>query len=630
MNKFKFSILIGTCVIMATACEDKLEEPQKGVYSIDTFYKTDEDAENALVGMYEIFEKSMTNTNGANIRNAFFFTYNLCGDDMYAAGEFYGDNDFMAQLNEFRYAADHEDLTNMYKSFYRIIYGANLVINNVPGETDIQKRCVAEARVIRAYAHMMLAIAWNDPPKITEVLSGSEAITNCDHSELLKWCGDECMEVMDDLDERQGTSDKNGTVKVTKGFAGFVAGKSYMFASKDGKEYMEDAKKALKGVISSGNYALVPGERIGETFLAQGDGNEEQIMATNFEYNSGSSDWNGIIDRSTWMYSNIMNWRSGHMAGSPEEIQMGWGGLALRTDWAYDFVKNDCGVAPDGLENFKYDGSDNSFDFENSLAYTKDANKDKRWRRNAWMKHINEVLYEMSYGPKKDLKKDGTPLTREEKESDSKRGIETYIYCYTYFWEYKRQARISELYPGKDNVSLRNTLLARYAEVLLLYAEACARTNDNDGLQYLQAIQKRAGSATVSDALTLDAVKEEKRFEMFAEGCRWADMVRWSQQDNDRSVFDRLKNNGTNIPELYDAMFDANGREKGAGDVEGKHRIYMVLTNPNGSNPTGLDASKEDQYLKYRYFPIPFSEIQVNPNIKQHPGWGTDESVAEE
>lgn len=621
---------------MATACEDKLEEPQKGVYSIDTFYKTDDDAENALIGMYEIFEKSMTNANQNGIHNAYFFTYNLCGDDMYAAGEFYGDNDFMAQLNEFRYASDHSDLTAMYSSFYRIIYGANLIINNVGkdgGElSSVQKRCVAEARVIRAYAHMMLAIAWNDPPKITEVMTGSEAITNCDHYELLKWCADECMEVMDDLDERQGPSDKNGTVKVTKGFAGFVAGKSYMFASKDGKEYMEDAKKALKGVIESGNYKLVPSERIAETFLKAGDGNEEQIMSANFAYNSSlNNDWssnNNMTPRSTWMYSNIMNWRKSHMGSSsvPSDIQMGWGGLGLRTDWAYDFVKHDCGVAPDGLENMEFYDNIDDFAFEKSLAYEKDPKKDQRWRRKAWMVHVNEAMYEMSYGDK-DKKADGTPLTREEKEKASNRGIETFLYAYTYFWELKRQARESELYPGQSNISLRNVLLARYAEVLLLYAEACARTNDNDGLQYLNEIQVRAGSATVSTELTLPAVKEEKRFEMFAEGCRWPDMVRWSIQDAngseyDASVFAKLKNNGKKIPELYDAFFDSENPEP-------KHRFYIGLTDPNGDNPTGLDATNKAQYIKYRYFPIPFSEVQVNKNIVQHEGWTTAEATEE-
>jgi hypothetical protein len=446
--------------------------------------------------------------------------------------------------------------------------------------TDVKKRCIAEARVVRAYCHMMLASVWFDPPKIEQVLTGSETIVNSDHKELLTWCGDECLAVMGDLDERNGASDKDGTIKVTKGFAQFVAGKSYMFAGE-----FDKSKSALKPLVESPNYALVPSDRIGDTFKARGDGNEEQIMATNIAVNMAVGTWSGMIQRSVWMYSNIMNWRLDHLAGSPEEITNGWGGLGLRKDWTDDFIANDGENSP---------------------------------RRKAWMKSVDEVMYEMSYG-KNDLK-DGKQLTREEKEKDANRGIKKSLYGYTMYWEYKRQFLNEETYPGQA-FPTRNTLLARLGEAYLLYAEACARTNDNDGLKYLNAIQERAGSKTVSSSLTLDAVKQEKRFECWLEGCRWPDMVRWSEQDNDASIFDRIKDNGKTVPALYDAFFDANGSDEGVGTTEPKHRFYNVDTHPNTgevgfTNPT-----------KFKYFPIPFSETQVNPNIKQHEGWTTAESA---
>jgi hypothetical protein len=582
MNKFKFSILIGACAIMATACEDKLDEPQKGVVSYENFYQTDEDAQNAVNGMYDVFAKAMTNANNVGIQNAMFFTFNLCADDLYAAGEFFGDNDFMAQLNEFRHASDHECLTNAYKAFYNIIYAANLVINNVGATemTDVKKRCIAEARVIRAYCHMMLASVWFDPPKIEKVLTGSETIENADHKELLTWCGDECMEVVGDLPERNGAQDKDGTVKVTKGFAQFVAGKSYMFAGE-----FDKSKSALKPLVESTNYALVPSDRIGETFRAAGDGNEEQIMATNISVNKAVGTWSGMIQRSVWMYSNIMNWRLDHMAGAPEEVYNGWGGLGIRADWSADFIANDG---------------------ENSA------------RRKAWIKSIDEVMYEMSYGDN-DLK-DGKPMTRAEKESDPNRGIRTFLYGQTLYLEYKRQFLKDEIYPG-EAFPTRNTLLARLGEAYLLYAEACARTNDNDGLKYLNAIQNRAQSQTVSSNLTLDAVKQEKRFEMWLEGCRWPDMVRWREQDNDASIFDKIKENGKTVPKLYDAFFDANGEEDGTGTKESKHRFYTYDTHPN------VGECGFTNEAKFKYFPIPFSETQVNPNIKQHEGWTTAESA---
>ena len=605
MNKLKFSILIGACAVMATACEDKLDEPQKGVIYPEQFYQSDADAQNALNGMYDEFGRVVANANLLGIHNAPFFAYNLCGDDIYAAGEFYGDNDFMSQLNEFRYATDHEDLSAVYKAYYSAIYAANLVINNVEKAselTDYMKRCVAEARVIRAYCHMQLGIGWYDPPKVTEAVAyNAEGLANSvDHNELLEWCGDECAAAVNDLDERKGASDKDGTIKVTKGFAQFVAGKAYMFAGK-----FDKSKEALKPLVESPNYALVPGDRIGETFRCYGDGNEEQIMATNIAENKSVDIWSGMINRSVWMYCNIMNWRTDHFEGLSAGTVTGWGGLGIREDFAADFIKNDCGIDP-GDPNTKAGmvGGDAEIG-KNSIydpyAYKKDPKKDERWRRKAWMRNIEEVLYEMS---------GGSP-------TDKSKGIKSYLYGQTHFLEYKRQFLVDELYKD-EAFPKRNILLARLGEAYLLYAEACARTGDNaEGLKYLNLIQERAGSATVTKASDdlLAAVKQEKRFEMFVEGCRWPDMVRWSEQDKGDGVdyFERIRKNGETVPQLYDALYVPND----ATD----DRFYVKATHPNAGRGEVGFKEPSDAPNKYKYYPIPFVEMNSNNNIKQHDGW---------
>ena len=606
MNKLKFSILIGACAVMATACEDKLDEEQKGVIQPEQFYQTDADAQNALNGMYDEFSQVVANAKLLGIHNAPFFAYNLCGDDMYAAGEFYGDNDFMSQHNEFRYATDHEDLTHVYRAYYSAIYTANLVINNVAGESDIQKQCIAEARVIRAYCHMQLAIGWFDPPKSTEVLKyDSEGLTNSeDHYDLLRWCAEECLDVMDNLEERNGTADKNGTIKVTKGFAQFVAGKSYMFAGDFAK-----SKDALKPLVESPNYALVPGERIGETFLRDGDGNEEQILAMNIAENKSVPIWNGMINRSTWMYCNIMNWRTDHFDGLQANTITGWGGLGVREDFAADFIAHDCGIDPKDIGDPKTkeglvggDAEISNFDAYDPYAYKKDPKAMERYRRRAWMRNIEEVLYEMSGGG----------------PTDKGHSIKSYLYGQTHFLEYKRQFRVDELYKD-EAFPARNTLLARLAEAYLLYAEACARTGDDaEAMKYLKAIQERANSATVGlgsakDLLT--AIKEEKRFEMFCEGCRWPDMVRWSEQDKGDGVdyFERIRNNGKTVPELYDNLMMPNDKAT--------QRFYVIATHPNeGRGEVGF-TEPSDAPNKFKYYPIPFVEVNSNPNIVQHDGW---------
>ena len=226
----------------------------------------------------------------------------------------------------------------------------------------------------------------------------------------------------------------------------------------------------------------------------------------------------------------------------------------------------------------------------------------ERYRRRAWMRNIEEVLYEMSGGG----------------PTDKGHSIKSYLYGQTHFLEYKRQFRVDELYKD-EAFPARNTLLARLAEAYLLYAEACARTGDDaEAMKYLKAIQERANSATVGlgsakDLLT--AIKEEKRFEMFCEGCRWPDMVRWSEQDKGDGVdyFERIRNNGKTVPELYDNLMMPNDKAT--------QRFYVIATHPNeGRGEVGF-TEPSDAPNKFKYYPIPFVEVNSNPNIVQHDGW---------
>lgn len=61
-----------------------------------------------------------------------------------------------------------------------------------------------------------------------------------------------------------------------------------------------------------------------------------------------------------------------------------------------------------------------------------------------------------------------------------------------------------------DNIRLNNYLVMRYAEVLLNYAEACLQTGDQaEAKKYINMIQKRAGSKTISETVDMDVLKKE-------------------------------------------------------------------------------------------------------------------------
>ena len=151
--------------------------------------------------------------------------------------------------------------------------------------------------------------------------------------------------------------------------------------------------------------------------------------------------------------------------------------------------------------------------------------------------------------------------------------------------------------------------VARLAEAYLLYAEACLETGDKaEGEKYFHAIQERSGSGKITD-LTIQNLIEEKQYELWFEGCRFHDVVRWAQKgyvDPDQ-IFNKSGIH-ENVPIVYDAFFT-----KG----EAEHRLY---TEP----ATGELKIVYNQFEKGRheYFPFPYDVTKMNPHLVSYGAWG--------
>ena len=597
MKKTLYSILaVAMGAMSLSSCEDQLDIEQKGVTSIENFYKTDADAEAALAAAYEGFMCNVCgrqpDMGGPGIYTPFKIIMNMCGDDvLYASGN-YGDHEFSGMLNEFRYDAEAEVPKFFYSGLYLSIYTCNLVTDYFKdADTPVKKRCVAEARVLRAYDYFLLANLWGTPPFVDHVLAGDALPYNCDkdpdnpmtHDELILWVAKECEEAAADLSERASTSDVDGAVRVTKGFAWALAGKAYLFAEK-----YDQAKTALKKVIDSGKYALVPGERYMDNFHIEGDGNEEKVFEINFEYNAGKDGWSGMIQRSSWMEANAWNWRAGNFVKNPANVYCGgvdgWGGLGV-PQWFGD-------------EFFANDGHSYRFD--------------------ATLKHIDDAVYGMEY-------QDPTlnAMTREEKMVSDKVGISDPtqgLYGNSFWLAFKQIMRGPDT-GGKaygDNIRLNNYIIMRYAEVLLNYAEACIQTGDAvTAKTYINMIQERAGSNTISASVDMNVLKKEKSYELWLEGCRWFDILRW----NDAEGIARLKAVGSDVPHLFDKMFrqpkSDDRKVTWENDTEANSRFYTV----SSSEAKDKGFKVGFQQGKHELFPFPQTVIDKNPNLVQNPGW---------
>ena len=600
MKKILFSTILTLAatatMTLTTSCEDQLDIEQKGVIPSEKFYQTDADAEAALVAAYEGFMCNVVGRNhdggGPGIYTPYKIITNMCGDDvLYASGN-YGDHEFSGMLNEFRYDAEAEVPKFMYTGLYLSVYTCNLVTDHFQNaaDTPVKKRCVAEARVLRAFDYFLLANLWDNPPFVDHVLGGADLPYNCnkdpehpmDHKQLIQWVAKECEEAAADLDERKGTDDKDGAVKVTKGFAWALAGKAYLFAG----EY-DKAKTALKKVIDSGKYALVPGDRYMDNFHIEGDGNEEKVFEINFEYNAGKGAWAGMIQRSSWMESNAWNWRAGNFVKSPQSVYSGidgWGGLGVPQWFGDEFYAND----------------------------------GDSYRLKATLKHIDDAVYKMEYADPA-----LNAMSVEEKMKSKEVGINDPVqglYDNSFWLAFKQIIRKADTDGNKygDNIRLNNYVVMRYAEVLLNYAEACLNTGDqSEAKKYINMIQERAGSKTISQTVDMDVLKREKSYELWLEGCRWFDVMRWK----DAKAIERLKNVGSDCPHVFDKLFRApkadDRKVTWEHGTEANSRFYTVST--SAAKDAGFEVGFKEG--KHEFFPYPQTVKDKNPNLEQNPGW---------
>ena len=601
MKKIIIPILLGFAML-AVSCEKNLDIPQKAVVSTLEFYSNDDDARAALANMYAQYTENVAGTPGIYVPELMILNYS--SDDVYAAGKNFDDHGDFRGFDEFKYDPANPALKELYNRYYYAIYHANLIISNFTTEnrnaeepkfhSKFTDQCVAEARVMRAYLHMMAAMIWNQPIVMDRIYEADEELpvnTEKTQSEILKWVVDECQKAIasGSLPVRNGTGDKNSTARMSLGFAQFIAGKAAVYNND-----METARKYLGDLIASKNYALVPSEEFWTNFHIAGDGNSEKIFAPNiFDdatlYSSRFGNW---YTRDRWMVANTLNWRLKSLLGVPKQcIGTGWGGGSIQEDFAEKFYQHD-GDSP---------------------------------RRKATFLTEDEFLYEMEWNTSK-----LNDASLEEKKSDPNRGLAVGgLFGRGKYFEWKNMAYRKPpkiLTGGKDypsdnlqtgageNSNATNLNIARYAEALLLYAEACVGSGDAaKGLAALNEVQERSGSGKISKTLTFEDVMEEKQYELWFESCRFIDLVRWSKlgKVNLDDIFNKSGMH-KNVPTVHDEF-----SESGKDGFQKYHKFYVTHDAVPGTTTFVVG--------KHEYLPFPRDVKTANPSLHDVGGWATGE-----
>lgn len=168
----------------------------------------------------------------------------------------------------------------------------------------------------------------------------------------------------------------------------------------------------------------------------------------------------------------------------------------------------------------------------------------------------------------------GSTFTSKNYNNDIKNRVWYHKYLDDYF-------RINEFEIFNSPINFR---VIRFADVLLMYAEALnglGRTND--AYPFVDRVRERAGLAKLSvtrpglnQAQFLQQLMHERITELTGESLRWNDLARWGYFD-DQAKLNELK---ARDPEFNNFVIGRN-----------------------------------------KYMPIPQSEIDINPNLIQNPGW---------
>ncbi len=576
MNKIKYALFIGASLFTAACSEDLLDIPQKASTSADEFFAKDEAAQSLLLSCYAEMTDRIAGADwndGSMFGSPFLTALNYSADDVFSAGKNTEDHLDIRQFDEFRYDTKNSQVKAFYNRLYKVIFMCNQLKANIAGDTPAKKTAIAEARVMSAYSHMMAALLFENPPLVPELTT--DYVKNAESQEqILKWCIDECEAAIPDLNERKGATDKDGCYRVTVGFAQFVAGKCAMFMGD-----WATAVKYLKPLCESPNYALIDNYR--DLTHIEGDGSAEKIFELNMVENADANSFTEML-RGGWMATNVISWRVDDLPAVPNILGVagGWGGGAINDKFA-------------------------------EKMYAHEPNSQ---RRIATFLTPDELLYDETLCG---WPADSANLTLEQKKADPGRGIITTTGAFSRC-EYMAVKKMT--YPTdkstRADANMTNFIVARLGEAYLLYAEACLRNgNAAEGKKYLNKIQERAG-APVTD-LTMETLMDEKQYELWFEGCRFFDLVRWSKQDglDIKAKFDAVTDN---IPFLYDLFFVPEGNDLyDAKYYQKEHKFVSVTKHPLA------EAKITNRFTvgKHEYLPFPEDALNLNPELVQHANW---------
>lgn len=453
-------------VSMASSCsEDFTNRPSEDSISLDSYYSTNEQVIAATNGMYS--------RTWFQFHNKFFFAIGEVG-----SGNMYTNSSDVNAMRNFSITSSDPEMNSGWQSLWANIAQANAIINFLEDRVGPQvspailQNTIGEAYFMRATAYFYLVRLWGPVPIIENNLDYADSPqinTNRvqDVYELIRRDYTKASQLL--FNKTRGSNySENG--RVSSGSAKAMLAKVYLYL----QDY-PNAKALAEEVINSGEFKLyggtqLPGKSFADLFKYANNNNEESIFALQ---------WKG--DGNYGSASNC-NTQFGISNGTISTSNASYGGV----------------FAP-------------SQDLMNAFSVS-----DLRRRET--------IMFPGAVYPEIKTTQ-GQGLTVPPAAQIGGQGAGAAIKKYCIGIVNGNTTGPADGWAMMDN----NTYIMRYAEVLLIHAEAilagASSTSDVNALNSFNAVRNRAGLPSVA-SITFDDIFKERRLELAFEGDYWYDLGR--------------------------------------------------------------------------------------------------------
>ncbi len=253
---------------LITSCEDDFLEPAlTSAINGGSYYNNATELETAVINMYDGLQGENSTSAGDNHATQIEFYLTEMRSDNTRTKAQEGE---AAQFESFEVEATNGIVADYYRSFYNVIFRANLVLENLAAAGTSAAQFEAEAKFVRAYAYFNLVRLFGDVPLVTSLTGPADtavAYTRVASDDIYDLIQADLNVAIDGLDNTYRT-------RASKAAAQALLAKVELTRG----NYAE-ARSLLESVVGSNNYSLESNFR--DVFYDED--NSETIFAIGYE-----------------------------------------------------------------------------------------------------------------------------------------------------------------------------------------------------------------------------------------------------------------------------------------------------------------------------------------------------------